>query len=53
VAAEFGVPLILMHMRGEPRTMQMTPRYDDLVGEIYSFLQDAAAALKAGDSRRG
>jgi len=46
VAAEFGVPLILMHMRGEPRTMQMTPRYDDLVGEIYSFLQDAAAAAE-------
>jgi dihydropteroate synthase len=46
VAAEFGVPVILMHMRGEPRTMQVTPRYDDLVGEIYSFLQDAAAAAE-------
>ncbi len=38
LAAEFGVPVILMHMRGEPRTMQVAPRYDDLVGEIYSFL---------------
>lgn len=46
VAAEFGVPVILMHMRGEPRTMQVTPRYDDLVGEIYSFLQEAAAAAE-------
>jgi len=46
VAAEFGVPVILMHMQGEPRTMQVTPRYDDLVGEIYSFLQDAAAAAE-------
>jgi dihydropteroate synthase len=42
VAAEFGVPVILMHMRGEPRTMQVAPRYDDLVGEIYAFLQQAA-----------
>jgi dihydropteroate synthase len=42
LAAEFGVPVILMHMRGEPRTMQVAPRYDDLVGEIYSFLEGAA-----------
>jgi len=40
------VPVILMHMQGKPRTMQVTPRYDDLVGEIYSFLQDAAAAAE-------
>jgi dihydropteroate synthase len=46
VAAEFGVPVILMHMKGEPRTMQLTPRYDDLVGEIYAFLQAAAAAAE-------
>jgi dihydropteroate synthase len=46
VAAEFGVPVILMHMQGEPRTMQVAPRYDDLVGEIYSFLEDAAAAAE-------
>jgi dihydropteroate synthase len=42
LAAEFGVPVILMHMRGQPRTMQVAPRYDDLVGEIYSFLEGAA-----------
>jgi len=52
LAAEFGVPVILMHMRGEPRTMQVTPRYDDLVGEIYSFLQEAAdAAERQGIAR--
>lgn len=44
LAAEFGVPVILMHMRGEPRTMQVAPRYDELVGEIYDFLQQAADA---------
>jgi dihydropteroate synthase len=37
-AAEFGAPLVLMHMRGEPRTMQVDPRYEDLVGEIRDHL---------------
>jgi dihydropteroate synthase len=49
LAAEFGVPVVLMHMRGEPRTMQVAPRYEDVVGEIYSFLQEAADAAE----RRG
>ena len=47
VAAEFGAPLFLMHMQGEPRTMQVAPAYDDLVGEIRDFLQAAAAAAEA------
>ena len=47
VAAEFGAPLFLMHMQGEPRTMQVAPVYDDLVGEIRNFLQTAAAAAEA------
>ena len=38
VAAEFEAPLVLMHMRGEPRTMQVDPRYEDLVGEIRDHL---------------
>jgi dihydropteroate synthase len=46
LAAEAGVPVILMHMRGEPRTMQVAPHYDDLVGEIYSFLAHAADAAE-------
>jgi len=49
VAAEFGVPVILMHMRGEPRTMQVAPHYDELVAEIRDFLEEAAA----GAERRG
>jgi dihydropteroate synthase len=47
VAAEFGAPLCLMHMQGEPRTMQVAPSYDDLVGEIRDFLQAAAVAAEA------
>jgi dihydropteroate synthase len=42
VAADFGAPVILMHMLGEPRTMQVEPRYDDVVGEVRSFLLERA-----------
>jgi dihydropteroate synthase len=42
-AAEAGAPLVLMHMRGEPRTMQVDPRYDDLLGEIRDHLSRAVA----------
>jgi len=43
VAAEFGVPVILMHMRGEPRSMQVAPHYDEPVTDIRGFLREAAA----------
>jgi dihydropteroate synthase len=46
VASEFGVPVVLMHMRGEPRTMQVSPSYEDLVSEIRDFLEDAAATAE-------
>jgi len=49
VAAECGVPVILMHMRGEPRSMQVAPHYDELVIDIRGFLEAAAAAAE----RRG
>jgi dihydropteroate synthase len=38
VVAESGAYLCLMHMQGEPRTMQADPRYDDVVGEVKAFL---------------
>lgn len=43
VVAERGVALCLMHMQGEPRTMQDDPRYDDVVSEVASFLEDRLA----------
>ncbi len=46
VAADKGVPIILMHMKGTPRDMQLTPEYDDLLDEIYTFLQTAVAAAQ-------
>lgn len=39
-AASLGVPVCLMHMQGEPRTMQESPGYADVVGEVYNFLQE-------------
>ncbi|HUP02131.1 MAG TPA: dihydropteroate synthase [Gemmatimonadota bacterium] len=52
LAAESGAGLVLMHMRGEPRTMQADPRYGDLLGEIGSELLTAAgAAERAGVER--
>jgi dihydropteroate synthase len=47
--AEAGAEVCLMHMRGEPRTMQDDPRYDDVVAEVRSFLEERlAAAVRAG-----
>ena len=41
VAADYNVPLILMHMKKNPKTMQMAPKYEDLTGEIKKFLSEA------------
>ena len=39
-AAELGVPVVLTHMLGEPRSMQDDPRYDDVVGDVHRFLAE-------------
>jgi dihydropteroate synthase len=39
-AAALRVPVVLMHMQGEPRTMQSAPDYDDVVGEVHRFLAE-------------
>ena len=49
VVANAGAYLCLMHMLGEPRTMQDAPRYDDVVAEVASFLEERlAVAVAAG-----
>jgi len=51
IAAESGAGLVLMHMLGEPRTMQTDPRYDDVVTDVLDFLRERAAfAEEAGVS---
>ena len=52
VIAEGGAQVVLMHMRGTPRTMQDDPRYEDVVGEIEAFLAERIRfAQKAGIAR--
>lgn len=52
VAWEYGVPVILMHMKGTPKTMQLTPVYENLIGEIGAFFENAVAnAERNGISR--
>ena len=52
-AAALGVPVVLMHMRGEPRTMQDAPDYDEVVGEVHRFLAERIfAAEMAGIAKK-
>jgi len=51
-AAQLGCDVVLMHMRGEPSTMQADPRYDDVVDEVADWLAArAGAAMAAGVAR--
>jgi dihydropteroate synthase len=42
VIADYDVPICLMHMKGNPRNMQVNPVYDDVIKEIYDFLKERA-----------
>ncbi|MBL8543358.1 MAG: dihydropteroate synthase [Hyphomonadaceae bacterium] len=46
-AAALHRPVVLMHMQGEPRTMQNDPRYDDVVAEVIAFLRARIEAAEA------
>ncbi len=49
LAAETGVPVVIMHMQGTPETMQNNPAYEDLITEIYDFFaQRVEVAVAAG-----
>ena len=51
-AAELGCDVVLMHMQGEPRTMQREPAYNDVVADVSAFLSERAeAAIGAGVAR--
>ncbi|EOD78416.1 Dihydropteroate synthase [Grimontia indica] len=45
-AAKANVPVCLMHMQGQPRTMQANPTYDDLLGDIFTFFEDRISACE-------
>ncbi len=46
-AAQSGLPVCLMHMQGEPETMQKNPHYDDLLAEVQAFFAERMAACAA------
>ncbi len=49
ILAVYGVPVIIMHSKGDPKTMQNAPRYDDLIYEMMLFFEERMnAACKAG-----
>ncbi|MPW35038.1 dihydropteroate synthase [Vibrio sp. B1Z05] len=51
-AAKSGLPICLMHMQGQPKTMQLNPQYDDLLSEVSQFLDERILACeKVGISR--
>ncbi|WP_333714782.1 dihydropteroate synthase [Yoonia sp.] len=47
VAAQAGTPVCIMHAQGTPETMQADPRYDDVLLDIYDFLEERVAAAEA------
>jgi dihydropteroate synthase len=46
-AAALGLPVVLMHMQGEPQTMQANPQYVDVVEEVLAYLKERVAACEA------
>jgi len=52
LAAEKGVPVILMHMKGMPKTMQVNPYYEDVLQEVRSFLQERIHEAQAAGIKR-
>jgi dihydropteroate synthase len=54
VVRDAGAAMVLMHMKGDPKTMQDAPRYDDVVGEVRAFLRERieAAGLAGIDAAR-
>ena len=49
VVADSGAAVVLMHMRGTPRTMQKDPQYEDVVAEVAAHLRERIAAARAAD----
>ncbi len=51
-AADLGLPVILMHALGDPKTMQKDPRYDDVLTDVYDYLEGRIAAAEAAGIAR-
>ncbi len=51
LCVDAGCAVVVMHMRGEPRTMQHAPHYDDVVAEVRAFFEERLATLEAAGIR--
>lgn len=51
-AAQSGLPVCVMHMQGEPRTMQQAPHYQNVVREVYAYLEDQVTRCVAAGIER-
>ena len=51
VVRDAGAAVVLMHMQGEPKTMQEAPQYDDVVGEVHEYLRAADRGGRARGDR--
>nr|WP_319554890.1 dihydropteroate synthase [uncultured Vibrio sp.] len=52
VAAQANIPVCIMHMKGQPKTMQQNPQYDDLMQEVEQFLAERMAVSEAAGIAR-
>ncbi|MDV6251330.1 dihydropteroate synthase [Vibrio sp. EA2] len=52
VAAQANIPVCIMHMKGQPKTMQQNPQYDDLMQEVEQFLAERMAVCEAAGIAR-
>lgn len=49
VAADYGASVVIMHSKGDPKTMQLAPQYEDLIGEVRAYLEEGCErAIRAG-----
>ncbi len=46
LASEYNVPIIIMHMQGKPKTMQLEPKYDNVIDDIMSFFENKIGIMK-------
>ena len=46
LASEYDVPIIIMHMQGKPKTMQLEPKYDNVIDDIISFFENKIDIMK-------
>ncbi len=53
VAVDTGAPIVLMHSKGEPKTMQRDPSYEDVLLDVYDFLEGRIAACEEAGIPRG